>query len=150
MTQTTTQVNSCDTTVKIDDENGVLIDVTGSSSAVDAEFVQNVGEGLRTFGTDWPVRQACGRDGTFTWRAVYSLDNAEAKYILNDWFFNHPKTRRTFQMDVPDSNPGSDRYSFECYLATLRFSDEAGSPDPIMMEATLRPSGAVSWTSIGS
>lgn len=150
MTQTTTQVNSCDTTVKLDDENGVLIDVTGSSSAVDPEFTQNVGEGLRTFGTDWPVRQACGRDGTFAWRVVYTQDNAEAKYLLFDWYFNHPKTRRTYQIDIPDSNPGSDRLSMEVYLATFRYSDEAGSPDPIMIEATLRPSGAVTWTPIGS
>lgn len=150
MTQTTSQVNSCDTTVKIDDENGVLQDVTGSSSAVDPEFLQRVGDGLRTFGTDWPVRAACGRDGTFTWRAVYSQDASEAKYILMDWFFNHSKTSRTFQVDVPDSNPGSDRYAMECFLESLRFSDESGNPDPIMVEAVLRPTGAISWTPITS
>lgn len=150
MSQTTTQINSCDTSVELDDENGILQDVTGSSSAVNPEFVQNVGDGLRTFGTDWPVRQACGRDGTLTWRAVYSQADNESAYMLWDWYFNHPKTSRTYRISVPDKNPGSDQFAFEVFLERLTFSDEAGSADPIMLEATLRPTGAITWTVIGS
>jgi hypothetical protein len=143
-------VNSCDTTVKLDDENGVLQDVTGSSSAVDQEFIQNVGDGLRTFGTDFPVRAACGRDGNVTWRVVYSQADNESLYMLLDWYFNHPKTARTFQVSIPDDTPGSDRYSFEMLLANLRIPDEAGNPDPIIVEAALRPTGAFTWAVVGS
>jgi hypothetical protein len=143
-------VNGCDTTVELDDENGNLQDVTGSSSGVDQEFIQNVGDGLRTFGTDFKVRAACGRDGTVTWRAVYSQADSEALYMLNDWYFNHPKTVRTFRVSIPDKLPGSDQYTFEMLLASLRIPDESGNPDPILVEASLIPTGIFGWSVIAS
>lgn len=150
MAQTTSQISSCDTTIKLDDENGILNDITGSSNSVSIERLQNVGDGLKTFGTDFPVRQACGRDANISLRVVYSQADNEALYILNDWYHNHKGTSRSFQVDVPDSNPGSDRYAFEVFLQSLRFDDEAGSADPIMVEVALRPTGTFTWTVVGS
>lgn len=150
MTQTTSQVNSCDSTLKLDDEGGNLQDISGSSNAVTIERLQKVGDGLRTFGNDFSVRAACGRDANITLRAVYSQADSEATFLLNDWYHNHPKTLRTFIADIPDSLPGSDRYTFEVLLESLRFDDESGNPDPILIEAAFKPSGTFTWSVVSS
>lgn len=150
MTQSTTQVNACDVVVKIDNAAGNLQDISGSSNQVSFDLQNKVGDGIRTFGTDFPLRAVCGRDAAISMRAVYSGDEGEAKQLLMDWYFNHNKDARTLVIDIPDSDPGGDRYTFEAYLEHVNVPVEAGNPDPILLEASFKPTGTYTWAEIGS
>jgi len=149
--QTTTQISACDVVIRLDtDVDFTLADISGSSNSVTLNRLTQVSDAIRSFGSDFPIRQACGRDADITLRAIYSEDEAEAKQLLNDWYENHNQDRRTLQVDVPNSDPGSDRYTFEVYLASLNMSLESGTPGPVLLEASLKPSGTFTWAEIGS
>ncbi len=150
MAQTTTGINACDAVIKLDNDSGVLVDISGVSNNVQMNRVNRVSDGTRTLGTDYPFRLVCGKDANITLRIVYSTEEAEAMQLLNDWYENHNTDARTLQIDVPDGNPGSDRYSFEVLLSELPIPIDAEEAGPIMVEVTLLPTGTFSWAQIGS
>lgn len=150
MPQSTTQINSCDSVIKLDNGAGNLADISGSSNAVTLNRLVEIGDGVRTFGEAYKLRAACGKDAEITMKIVYSGDDAEALFILNDWYENSHETPRTLQVDIPDSDPGGDRYTFEVFLEKLSFDDNAGSADPILVDVSFKPTGAFSWVVIGS
>ena len=150
MTQSTTQLNSCDSVIKLDNGAGALADISGSTNSVSIERLVTVGDGIRTFGNDFKLRAACGKDAAIKCKCVYSGEDSEALFILNDWYENSYKTARTFVVDIPSSDPGGDRYSFEVLLERLSFDDNAGEADPILVEYDLKPTGSFTWSVIGS
>lgn len=143
MPQTTTAVNACDASVWLDDENGSLQDISGSSNTISMEFTNQLGA-VSNFATRWPVRLECRKDATFNLTAIYSTAQSEAKDILLEWFFNHPGNR-TLHVYLPDKNVGSDMYSAEVHLATMPITVEASSADPIQISCQLMPEGPVTW-----
>jgi len=150
MAQSISQVNGCDLVVKLDNGSGIPIDISGSSNSVNTERLVEVGSGVKTFGSSFPIRAACGKDANISLKAVYSGDDAEATFMLNDWYENHHKDHRTLQVDCPDSLPGSDRYIFEVFLTSLKIDYMAGQADPILVEATFKPTGTFSWAVVAS
>lgn len=150
MTQSTTQINACDVVIKLDNDGGVLQDISGSTNTININRLNRVGDGVRTFGSRFPLRAACGKDAEITMRAVYSGNELEAKQLLNEWYENHNDEARTLQVDIPDSDPGGDRYTFEVLLENLRIDVEAGNPDPVGIEANMKPTGTFTWAEIGS
>jgi hypothetical protein len=145
MTQTTTYVNACDTSIWLDNLAGTPIDVSGSSNQISAEFNQVVGE-LSTFQTRWPVRMTCRKDATFTLGIVYSGASDEALDIVKLWFFAAAPGLRTLTFYHPDKNVGSDKYSGEVILESWSIPASADEAGPIAVNAVLRPSGA--WTCV--
>ena len=152
MAQTVTQISGCDVVIKLEtDVPFQMMDISGSSNSVTINRTTQVSDAIRTFGgTDFPVRQACGRDAEITLRVIYSTAEVEAKQILNDWYENHHGDRRNIEIYLPDNSAGSDKYAFDVYLASLNMSVDSGTPNPIMIEAALRPSGTFTWSLVAS
>ncbi len=150
MAQTTSQVNACNAVLKLDNSEGNLADISGSSNRVSITLTNIVSEPVRTFGSQFGIRTVCGKDSSITLRVVYSEDESEAKQVLLDWYQNHNQDSRTFQVDNPDSEAGSDRFTFECKLGEMTMDLDPSEPGPTMIEAQLRPTGTFSWAEIGS
>lgn len=150
MGQSTTAINGCDGVIKIDNDAGVPVDVSGSANSVGMERSVRISDGVFTFGTDQPIRKTCGKDAAISLKIVYTTEEAEALQLLNDWYENHHKDARSVVIELPDSNPGSDRYTYECLLEKLNIEVEAGSPDPILVDVDLKPTGTFTWANIGS
>ncbi len=150
MTQTTTQINGCDAVLKIDNAAGNLADISGSSNSISIERLNQVGDGVRTFGSRFKVRAACGKDANISVKILYTADGAEALALLNDWYENHNEDSRSLRLDMPDSDPGSDRYDFEVFIESFRFDVEAGNSDPILCEVAFKPTGTFTCAEIGS
>ncbi len=150
MDQTSTAITACDVVAKLDNDAGVLVDISGASNRISIRRTTRVSGGTYTFGSAFPVRKACGKDAEITFRAVYTEDEAEARHLLEEWYENHYSQARTLQVDVPDGDAGSQRYSFEVLLESLNFDAEAGSAEPVLMEAVLRPTGTFTWAEVGS
>ena len=145
MAQTTTAISACDASIWLDDEAGALTDISGSSSVLNFEFVQDTAI-VPTFQSDWKIRTACGRDATVTLTAVYTTANSEAVDLIKDWFFNYRGTKRTLTFYLPDKNVGSDKYSGEFLMTGFSSTISGGTPDPVTVEMGLESSGAVTWT----
>jgi len=145
MAQTTTHVNACDASIWLDNASGTPVDVSGSSNSITMNFTREVGE-LRTFQVKWPVRLGCGKDATFTLRAVYSTATDEAMDILQNWYFAGDPGSRSLHVYIPDKNVGSDHYYGEVTIASFNFNADPTEPGPIAVEAELLPDGAWALT----
>lgn len=150
MAQTTTYITACDAVIKLENLEGSMLDVSGSTNAVDIDLQQPAGTPLRTFGSRFPVRGQCGKDATIGFRAVYSTAQAEAMNILKDWYENHPGTTRKLQVFLPDAAEGSDKYEFDTLLTRLPVNAESGNADPILVAAELVPTGTFSISVVAS
>jgi len=150
MAQTTSAINACDAVIKLDNGAGNLADISGSSNSITLNRLTQVSDAFYSFGGRFPIRKACGKDADITLRVVYSGDDAEALYILNDWYENHNTDARSLRVEIPDGDPGGDRYDFEVLLGTLNMDATSGEPNPILVEASLRPTGTFTWSVIGS
>lgn len=150
MAATNTAVNACDAVIKVDDENGVLKDISGSTNEVNLSLEKKTGE-VKVFGTDWPIRMTCGRDGQLELTIVYSTGLEEGKDILNEWFFGPLNNARTVQVILPEAGAGSDIYYGEYVLTNYEpFGAKADEATPIMVKATLKPHRQLDYAKSGS
>lgn len=146
MAMTTTAVNACDAIIMLDGTTGILVDISGTTNSVEIQFDNDVGE-YKTFGSKWKGRLPCGKDASFKIKIVYSTATAEAMRILLNWYFV-TFGLKTIQIDIPSSSAGGDRYGAEVVLETFSVPGPADEPKPIMVEMTLLPDGAVTWTQL--
>lgn len=147
--QTTSQITACDAVIKLQNVEGTLLDMSGSSNSVTMRFLQPTGQ-LRTFGTRFYIRGQCGQDAELSMRAVYSEDDDEALNCIRDWYFNYPGTTRAFEVYLPDAAAGSDKYAFTVLLEDFEIPAESGNADPVLCAVTLKPTGTFSWTKVAS
>jgi hypothetical protein len=148
MPQTTSQVNACDVRVYLDNGAGLLAEISGSSNEVSMDFTNQLGE-LFTFGERFPVRGECKSDATINLNVIYTLDDAEAMNILKDWFFT-TRGQKTIRIEIPDDEPGSDRYQFEVFMESFNIPLVSNDANPILVSTVLRPTGTFTVTTIGS
>lgn len=147
MPATTTAITACNAVVNLDNSGGTLVDISGSSNEVQIDLENNVGE-FKPFGTAWPVRLVCGKDASISFKAVYSMNAAEAKALLNQWYFGGNDGARTLRVDAPDSNTGSDRYQAEVVLESLSIPMKADDATPIPISAEFKTASAMTLTTI--
>lgn len=148
MVQTTTQINACDAVLKLDGPASTLVDISGSSNAVDMELTNEIGE-ARTFGNKYMLRMECGKDASITLKVIYSTSATEAMAILKAWYFT-VFGRKTFTIAIPNASPGSDLYTFEVYLESLSWTSDPAEAGPTIVEASLKPSGTFTLATITS
>ena len=146
MAQTTVAINACDVAIFLDNASGTATDISGSSNKIEIPLTQEIGE-ARTFQNDYKIRKACGRDGAFNLTVIYTTGADEGLDILRDWYFSTgSKTARSIAVYVPDKNVGSDHYSAAVLLESLNIPLDPSEPGPVICEAALLPTGAISHT----
>ncbi len=148
MAQTSSAINACNAVIKLDNKDGVLADISGSANNVSMDFSNDIGE-FKSFGTRWRGRLECGSDAAIKLDIIYSQDDAEAFTVLREWYFSD-RGHKTMVVDIPDSNPGGDRYTFEVFLEKMSVPAKADEAGPIIVSCDLKPTGAVEGTVIGS
>lgn len=146
MPASTTAVNACDVVIWMEDNGGNLVDVSGNSNNFSLDFNRDIGE-FKPFGSKWRTRLDCGKDASLSLDLVFTTTLAEGLQMLQDWFFNGSGARE-FNIDVPDSNPGSDRYEGDFVLESFNIPGDSSSADPIVCSASLKPDGQVTWSKI--
>lgn len=147
MADTTTAFTACDVVVELDDASGTLRDISGSTSKVEANFDNNIGEFRTLGGSQWKNRIQCGKDASFKLTGIASTTANEIRDIIETWFISGSGLR-TFRFAQPAGTAGSKRYAAECVLKSYKFSDDAADANPVMYEVELLPSGSVTLTSL--
>lgn len=141
MPATTTAFTACDAVLRLDDATNSLRDISGSSSTTEVNFDNKIGE-FRVFGTEWTTRVQCGKDASFKIKGVATTGANEIREIIEAWFFDGSGAR-TFQLNSPDENAGSYRYTAEVFLKSFKFSADPKSADPLMYDIELVPTNDV-------
>lgn len=149
MPQTTTHENAIDCQIYLDDDAGVLKEISGSSNKVDLELENMVGE-LNTFGTRWKVRKVAGKDATVDIDIVFTTAEDEGYDLIDKWFFDGNDSPRTLRIDVPKSINGARRYQGEFVLESFSVPLDSEEADPIKSSVSLKPTGAITRTTITS
>ncbi len=147
MTATTTPVTAVNCVIQIDNAAGALTDISGSSNKADISLEKGVAE-YRPFGNVWKLRKGVGKDGSFAIECVYTLTADEGADLLRDWFFTAAEAARSIQIDIPDADPGGDRYTAEVVLADFNIPNDAQADEFIVCTATLLPTGAITYAVI--
>lgn len=149
MATTTTAFTACDYVLNLDDSVGTPQDISGSSSNVDVNFDNKIGE-FRTFGTEWMQRMQCGKDASFKIKGIATQGANEIKDLIETWYFDDLPGPRTFSLAQPsnDAGVGNYIYSAEVFLKSYKFSGDATSADPVMYDIELVPTGQVTRTLI--
>jgi len=149
MADTTTAFGSSDVELRLADDAGVLVDITGSTGKLSTNFSRKIGE-FNVFGGDYPIRTAGKKDATFNVTGVASTGVDEFRDLIESWHFSDDNEPRAFEFDMPNSSPGSYTYSGMVFLKSFKFEPDAESEDPIMYEVEFIPSGAITRTVIAA
>lgn len=144
MTTTSTAFTACDSVLKLDNDVGTLTDISGSSSNVDVNFDNKIGE-FRVFGDEYVQRMQCGKDSSITIKGIATTAANEIRDLIEDWYFSGTG-KRTFQLNMPSEAVGSTRYQVECLLKSFSFSADSSAAEPIMYSIELAPVGQVTRT----
>jgi hypothetical protein len=147
MPQTTTAQNACSARIYIDDDSGTLLDVSGSSTTASLNLTKDIGAAF-TFEGDFAVKTECKKDGTIDFSSLWTTATGEARALLEQWF--QAGGRRTFRMDMPNSEVGSRRYEGEVRLEEYSFPVEAGNADPVVVTGRMVTDGELSFSTIAS
>lgn len=150
MAQTTTAFNACDARIKIDDDEGAPVDVSGSTNSASLSLESDIGEYKSFSSAGWKGRLACGRDASLDVTVIGSTDTDEALALVRQWYASDHTTPRTITIDAPDSSVGSERWAGEFLIETVDFDLEADDPDAVEFDASFLPNGAVTWAVIAS
>lgn len=146
--QTTTAINFCDAVIKLDNQGGGLVDISGSSNDVTMDLQNKLGEAF-TYSSKFPVRKECKKDATINLKVVYSQADQEAMDLLLDWYYNTFGSK-TITVDTPNSDPGGDRFTFEVFLESLNMPGKSDDANPTLCTAVLKPTGSFTRAIIGS
>lgn len=149
MAQTTDSVNACNVVLMVDDSTGTLVDISGSANEATMDFSIQSSETF-TFEGDWAIKKSCKKAVTMSINALYSLNDAEASNILEDWFHNSSTTSRTVQLDVPNDSGGSFRYSAEWIIEGYNLPVSATEAGVIILGFSLSNDGEVTRAAIAS
>ena len=142
MAQTTTAIAPCNSVIEVDNGSGTPVNVSGSTQKFDESFDSNISESF-TFEGEYPIRIQCKRNSSLNITAMYTRDGAEARALLEAWY--QTGGLRTVAVYPEGQVIGARFYSAEYFLKSLKFSGDASSSDPMMMDAELLPSGAVDF-----
>ena len=145
MSATGTAFNACDASLWLDDDTGTPRDISGSMNRVGMNFDQKLGE-YEVFQDRCTYRLACGKDSSFELTVVDTTLATEAAELVETWYHTTDPGLRTLSIYLPDKNVGSRHYQGEMHIENYNLTPDRGEPGPIIISATLKPHGCVTYT----
>lgn len=145
MPVTTSQQNGNNMTLLMEDEQGNMIDISGSTNKYDMGKENKLGE-FYVFGQK-NIRRVQGKqDSTVAFSAVFTTAYGEAKNLIKRW--DQQGGRRRFIGYLPTLQAGADKFSGYCFAKSIKINAEAEDPKPSMIEMELAPDGGLDWDTL--
>lgn len=142
MPATVTAKNACGAKIMLADTLGTLQDISGSSNEVNIKYEQELGE-YKVFGSKYLQRLSCGEDVSLDMTIVFTTATNEGKDLLKSWKANGGSRR--VKVNLPDGGAGSDEFDGFFIWDTIEIPAKADEAKPIMIKASLKSSGEVTW-----
>lgn len=151
MAQTTTQISSNQSILNLDNASGSLVDISGTTTKIQIEPERDSKE-TYTIDSETAIVTVGKSKFKITCEIIYSSATAEAKTLLNSWYYGAAavsRASRTIRIDIPDSASGSDRYTGEVKLSKPPSMEiDASKAEPLIMKIEFMNDGPISWTTI--
>lgn len=151
MAQTTTAISSNQSVIKVDNASGSLTDISGTTTTVTIEPDREAKETF-TFGDENAITTVGKTTTTIAVEIVYSSTTTEGSYLIESWFYGTAavsKGSRSIQIDIPDSNTGSRRFTGEVKLSkppTIEL--DASKAEPLILQAEFMGDGPITFALI--
>ncbi len=145
MPATSTAINAKNCKIYLDDELGVLQDISGSANEVQLDLDQKLGD-FNVFGDDDTYRLEGKRDNSADLSILYTKASKEGFKIIKQW--RETGGARTLRVDVPDSTQGNDRYEGEFLYEKISIPLKTDEAKPIPVKITLKINGKLTPTTV--
>lgn len=145
MPVTSTAINAKSCKIYLDDELGVLQDISGSANEVQIDLDRKLGD-FNVFGDDETYRLEGKKDGSIDLTVLYTRATKEGFRLVRDW--REAGGARTIRVDVPDSSTGADRYEGEVLAEKISIPLKADEAKPIPVKLTLKAHGKINPTTV--
>lgn len=127
MTKTTTHRSKLDCVLSIDDASGTLTSLAGSSTKVSLGGEAQTAT-ARVF--EGKIKISADSDETVEIEGLWTTATGEARDLVETWYYGGTRnTPRTVQIDIPDSSPGSRRYTAEFTILNYKPFEAGGTED---------------------
>lgn len=137
-----------DAVIKIDNSGGTPVDISGNANTLSITGTRQNSE-YYNFASDNANVIEGGKSQTVTLQVIVSDTQDEAYDLLADWWESAGGGERTVTIQYPDATAGSYQLVGEAVLTSFNYGDfEAGSAEPMMIEATMMISGGITRTVI--
>lgn len=148
---TSTQIASNASVIQLDNASGTLVNISGVSTKVSIKPERDAKE-TYVFDNENAITTVGKSKVTVSAEIVYSSATAEAKQLLNLWYYGSStvtKASRTIEVYIPDTASGSDKYYGEVKLsAPPNFELDASKAEPLILKVEFMNDGAWSWTTV--
>lgn len=151
MPTTSTAVNGKNCAIRLDNESGVLTDISGSANEVTVKRNRQIGD-YNAFGDNETYRTIGVRDATVDVTLIFSKGGGESLRLLKAWDNEANGSYRTLQFDVVGALPGTtspiDRWSGEVVLESFEIPAKVDEAKPIMVKCSLKVHGDLAWSEV--
>lgn len=149
MPDTTTAVGQCSIAIHLEDDAGVLVDISGSANSANLDFTKDA-ETYTVFGSTGTKRMTCRKDATLSMNVVYTTGENEAWDLLKDWWFNHSDESRQVRIMVPGEIIGADDYQGAFQILNLSIPMDSAQAGPILVSVELGVDGDVTLGTVAT
>ena len=137
--------------VKVDSTSGgSLADYSDDVISVTPPQINNNMNQYHTGESRAPKTTVGGYTSEATLEVVRDPSASSLHAVLMAWQFENPPVPRSWQIDLPDSAAGSERYTFEGYVSYTSGVARGGSGTPSTGSARIMSSGAITYSVISS
>lgn len=121
----------------------VQTDISGTANEVTINGT-NMLTGARTFGTAWSQQFGGLLDLTVNLTGYYTVTADQVADLLTTWYITYPDQARNIQIDLPNDDVGSKRWTIPAKIETLNIGPiSAGTTEPMKITATFKSHGTV-------
>lgn len=140
MPERKTAVNACGCLVKLDNEIGILCDISGSTNEATIKLERELGD-YNTFNDDQTYYLECKESADVELTAIYTTEHNGSVDILAQWW--EMKGARTIQIYIPQGVKGWHKWQGEAICESLEFPLKSDDAKPIMVKAALKMDGGI-------
>lgn len=149
MPKTDTAFNFCDAVIRLEDENGLDVNISGSSNECTFDISNEIGK-FAVFGYRWYGKLECKSDAKITIKILTTTADSEAYAILKAWLMGDRGLRRV-KFFSPNEETGSDIWQASCLLENANgLGGAANTAEPGMITLDLQPHYGVAHNTVGS
>lgn len=148
---TSTQIASNASVIQLDNASGALVNISGVTTKVSIKPERDAKE-TYVFDNENAITTVGKSKVTISAEIVYSSSTAEAKQLLNLWYYGSStvsRASRTIEVYIPDTASGSDKYYGEVKLSAPPSVElDASEAAPLILSVEFMNDGAWSWTTV--
>lgn len=140
MPERKTAVNACAVIIKIQNELGQMVDISGSANEATIKLERDLGDYV-VFNDKNTYYIECKEDATVDLTCIYTQKQNEGADILKRWWtMGGP---RTIQIFIPQGTKGYDQWQGEAICESQEYPLKADDAKPIMIKTSLKMDGGI-------